>query len=117
MQNIISGVNPSGSPNGNQLLSLCDPGNLFNIRPIGSNSILSPISSKMSTKQTTPINCSVVSSMPIGQNNDGSAGDGQGTGIRSLSPSHSSPSINNQQTHIISSSSSSSESGVRIDFI
>ena len=112
MQNILSGVTPSGTPNGNQLLTLGEPGNLLNIRPITSNSTLSSISSKNSTKQS--VNCSVDSPLP-GQNNTGSAGDSQVNEIRSPSP-HSLPSVHNQQAHNISSSSSS-ESGVRIYFI
>ncbi|XP_033214708.1 uncharacterized protein LOC117171462 isoform X2 [Belonocnema kinseyi] len=109
VQNILSGVNPSGTGNLNQMLSLCEPGNLLNIRPIASNSTLSSISSKNSGKQS--VNCSVDSPLPAGQNNSGSAGDSQLNGIRSPSPSHSSPSVHNQQAHNNSSSSSSSESG------
>lgn len=103
VQNILGNVNPSVVLNGNQLLSMCEPGNL-NIRPIGSTTTLSTVSSKTSAKQL--INCSTDSPSIARQNNDRSAGDSQVAGIRSPSPTHS-PSIHNQQNNVSSSSSSS----------
>ncbi|XP_051167987.1 E3 ubiquitin-protein ligase TRIM37-like [Leptopilina boulardi] len=103
VQNILGNVNQTGVLIENQLLSLCEPGNL-NIRPIGSTTTLSSVSSKTSAKQT--INCSTDSPTDVEKNNDRSAGDSQIAGIRSPLTSHS-PSIHNQQINVSSSSSSS----------
>lgn len=99
-----------------QLLPLCELGDIGSIRPLGSASTLSSISSKASVKQPRANSLNMATGVTAngGHNRtDGSAGDCQALVSHSPAPSHSSPTMLNQQPSALSSSSSSSDSGVR----
>lgn len=113
MQNVL----PSGSNCGvlsDQLMPMCELGELSNMRPLGSSSTLSSISSKTSLKQQRVNNLSVIEpeSHNLHSTNDGSSGDCVAASANSPSPSYSSPTVLNQQPLNLLSSSSSSDSGV-----
>ncbi|XP_015439600.1 PREDICTED: E3 ubiquitin-protein ligase TRIM37-like [Dufourea novaeangliae] len=106
-QNALLGGNYSSAMSSDQLMPMCELGELSNIRSLGSSSTLSSISSKTSLKQH-----GVKPESPnLHGTNDGSAGDCQTNSIHSPSPSYSSPTILNQQPLNLLSSSSSSDSG------
>ncbi|XP_017882456.1 E3 ubiquitin-protein ligase TRIM37-like isoform X2 [Ceratina calcarata] len=112
----VQNVSGSGGSNGvssDQLMPMCELGELSNMRPLGSSSTLSSISSKTSLKQHRPNNLSVIEaeSPNLHSTNDGSAGDCPATSAHSPSPSYSSPTVLNQQPLNLLSSSSSSDSG------
>ena len=112
---MLPGGSNGGAMPGDQLMPMCDLGELSNMRPLGSSSTLSSISSKTSLKQHRVNNLSVVEpeSPNLHGTNDGSAGDCQATSAHSPCPSYSSPTVLNQQPLNLLSSSSSSDSGVR----
>ena len=113
VQNMLPGGSNGGAISGDQLMPMCDLGELSNMRPLGSSSTLSSISSKTSLKQHRVNNLSVVEpeSPNLHGTNDGSAGDCQATSAHSPCPSYSSPTVLNQQPLNLLSSSSSSDSG------
>nr|XP_033326823.1 E3 ubiquitin-protein ligase TRIM37-like isoform X1 [Megalopta genalis] len=112
LQNVLSsGGNNSSTMAGDQLMPMCQLGNVSNIRPPGSSSTLSSISSKASLKQHR----GKPESPNLHGTNDGSSGDGQNNGVHSPSPSYSPPregfKVLNQQPLTLLCSSSSSDSG------
>ncbi|XP_043253981.1 E3 ubiquitin-protein ligase TRIM37-like [Colletes gigas] len=107
VQNVLPSGNNNATMSGDQLMPMCELGELSNIRPLGSSSTLSSISSKTSLKQHR-----VKPESPnLHSTNDGLPGDCQTTGAHSPSPSFSSPTVLNQQPLNLLSSSSSSDSG------
>ncbi|XP_017752334.1 PREDICTED: uncharacterized protein LOC108545305 isoform X2 [Eufriesea mexicana] len=113
VQNVLPGGGNSGVLSGDQLMSMCELGEPSNMRPLGSSSTLSSISSKTSLKQHRINNLSVVEAEPpnMHSTNDGSVGDCPATNTHSPPPSYSSPTVLNQQPLNLLSSSSSSDSG------
>ncbi|XP_076232623.1 uncharacterized protein LOC143178072 isoform X3 [Calliopsis andreniformis] len=113
LQNVLPNGGTSGTISRDQLMSKCELGELSNIRPLGSSSTLSSISSKTSLKQHRMNNLNVIEpeSSNLHSTNDGPAGDCHATGAHSPSPSFSSPTVLNQQPLNPLSNSSSSESG------
>ncbi|CAK9823289.1 E3 ubiquitin-protein ligase TRIM37 [Anthophora retusa] len=113
MQNVLSGGSNSAVLSGDQLMPMCEIGELANMRPLGSSSTLSSISSKTSLKQHRVNNLSVVEaeSNNLHNTNDGPSGDCPAMSTHSPSPSYSSPTVLNQQPLNLLSSSSSSDSG------
>ncbi|CAL7947562.1 unnamed protein product [Xylocopa violacea] len=111
-QNVISG-GINGGVSSDQLMPMCELGELSNMRPLGSSSTLSSISSKTSLKQHRANNLGMVEaeSPSLHNANDGPAGDCPATSVHSPSPSYSSPTVLNQQPLNLLSSSSSSDSG------
>lgn len=114
----IQNVLPGGTNGGvlsDQLMPMCELGEPSNMRPLGSSSTLSSISSKTSLKQHRINNLSVVEAEPpsIHSTNDSSVGDCPAISTHSPPPSYSSPTVLNQQQLNLLSSSSSSDSGVR----
>ncbi|XP_078045247.1 uncharacterized protein LOC144474358 [Augochlora pura] len=95
LQNVLSSGNNSSTMAGDQLMPMCQPGNVSNIRPPGSSSTLSSISSKASLKQPR--------GKPESPNLHGTP--------PSPSPSFSSPTVVNEEIFTFLSSSSSSDSG------
>lgn len=95
-------------------MPMCELGEPSNMRPLGSSSTLSSISSKTSLKQHRVNNLSVIEAEPpnMHSTNDNSVGDCPATSAHSPPPSYSSPTVNQQQLNLLSSSSSS-DSGVR----
>lgn len=118
IQNVLPGGSNSDVLSGDQLMPMCELGEPSNMRPLGSSSTLSSISSKTSLKQHRVNNLSVVEAEPpnMHSTNDSSVGDCPATSAHSPPPSYSSPTVNqqqlNQQLNLLSSSSSS-DSGVR----
>ncbi|XP_012275066.1 uncharacterized protein LOC105696857 isoform X2 [Orussus abietinus] len=116
-QNLLSSGNSSGNgniaANAGQLSPLCELGDLADIRPIGSSSTLSSVSSKTNVKhQRASDNASAELPSPVSHSiNDGSSGDRQILNVFSPSPSPLSPTMLNQQPLNVSSSSNSSDSG------
>ncbi|XP_054008559.1 E3 ubiquitin-protein ligase TRIM37-like isoform X3 [Hylaeus anthracinus] len=107
VQNVLPGGNNNSGMSGDQLMPMCELVELSDIRPLGSSSTLSSISSKTSLKQHR-----VKPESPnLHGTNDGSSGDCQTTGAHSPSPSYSSPTVLNQQPLPLLLSSSSSDSG------
>ncbi|XP_076387093.1 uncharacterized protein LOC100879152 isoform X4 [Megachile rotundata] len=113
VQNVLPGGSNNNALVGDQLMPMCEIGELSNMRPLGSTSTLSSISSKTSLKQHRINNLSVVEaeSPNLHSTNDGSSGDCPATDAHSPSPSYSSPTVLNQQPLNLLSSSSSSDSG------
>ncbi|XP_076227984.1 uncharacterized protein LOC116434883 isoform X2 [Nomia melanderi] len=106
LQNVLSGGSNSGVMAGDQLMPMCQLGNVSNIRPLGSSSTLSSISSKTSLKQHRG-----KPESPNLHNTNDSSGECQTNSAHSPSPSYSSPTVLNQQPLNLLSSSSSSDSG------
>lgn len=115
VQNVHPNGGNSGAMSRDQLMPICELGELSNMRPLGSSSTISSISSKTSLKQHRVNNLTVVEaeSPNLHGTNDNSVGDCQANGTHSPSPSYSSPTVLNQQPLNPLSNSSSSESGVR----
>ncbi|KAK2583315.1 hypothetical protein KPH14_009317 [Odynerus spinipes] len=95
------------------LIPLTELGNLTNIQPHGSSPTLSPVCSKISTKQNRPNNINIVEteSFISRSTNDVPVDDLQSIETNASLPSYSSPTLLNQQPLNLSSSSSSSDSG------
>ncbi|KAG7209064.1 hypothetical protein KM043_015221 [Ampulex compressa] len=112
-QNTVPSVSGASAMSGDQLMSMCDLGDLSNIRPLGSSSTLSSISSKKSVKQHGGNNLNIAEAeTPILHGaNDSLVGECQTNATHSPSPSYSSPTVLNQQPPNLLSSSSSSDSG------
>lgn len=109
VQNVLPGGSNSDVLSGDQLMPMCELGEPSNMRPLGSSSTLSSISSKTSLKQHRVNNLSVVEAEPpnMHSTNDNSVGDCPATSAHSPPPSYSSPTVNQQQLNLLSSSSSS----------
>ncbi|XP_061928286.1 E3 ubiquitin-protein ligase TRIM37 isoform X2 [Apis cerana] len=109
VQNVLPGGSNSDVLSGDQLMPMCELGEPSNMRPLGSSSTLSSISSKTSLKQHRVNNLSVVEAEPpkMHSTNDSSIGDCPATSTHSPPPSYSSPTVNQQQLNLLSSSSSS----------
>ncbi|KAF3426500.1 hypothetical protein E2986_00449 [Frieseomelitta varia] len=112
VQNVLLG-GTNGGVLSDQLMPMCELGEPSNMRPLGSSSTLSSISSKTSLKQHRINNLSVVEAEPpsIHSTNDSSVGDCPAISTHSPPPSYSSPTVLNQQQLNLLSSSSSSDSG------
>ncbi|XP_046744959.1 E3 ubiquitin-protein ligase TRIM37-like isoform X2 [Diprion similis] len=122
IQNMVPSGSLSGTGNGSriassstaQLLPMCELRDLKNIRLLGSVSTLSSLSSKASIKQQRAGSTNTATRSPRHGGpcqSDGPAGDCQALVTHSPVPSHSSPTMPNQQPSTLSSSSSSSDSG------
>lgn len=107
----------SVSSNTTQLVPLCELRDIASIRQLGSGSNLSPISSKTNVKQQRIVGLNAATATTTNASHGGtdiSSGDCQPLASNSPAPSHSSPTMVNQQPSALSSSSSSSDSGVRL---
>lgn len=112
-QNVLPNGGGGATISADQLMPMCELRELSSLRPLGSSSTLSSISSKTSIKQHRVNNLSVIEpeSPTLHGTNDGPSADRQGTGTHSPSPSYSSPTVHNQLPLNLLSSSSSSDSG------